>query len=114
MTKEQIEIFVFTKVSKQTITTDMLGTTKYDEAVKDISPFMWIDDVPMLAAYGKYDRVAHFGTVKYLINALEKYKVPHDYIEFSNSGHGLQNDNKLYAKYLDKMNEYLERYMENE
>ncbi|MBE1447345.1 alpha/beta hydrolase [Paenibacillus sp. OAS669] len=108
---------LFSIMSGNTITTDMIGTARYDEAVKDISPYMWIDEnsVPTLAAYyGKYDRVAPFGTVKYLINALEKNHVPHDYIEFPHSGHGLQNDNKLSAKYIEKMNEYLERYLGSE
>lgn len=107
---------LFSIMSGNTITTDMIGTASYDEAIKDISPYMWIDEnsVPTLAAYGKYDRVAPFGTVKYLINALQENNVPHDYIEFPHSGHGLQNDNKLFAKYIEKMNEYLERYMGSE
>jgi len=42
---------------------------------------------------------------------LTQKRIPHDYIEFPHSGHGLQNDNKLYAKYIDNMNAYLERYM---
>ncbi|MDN4085399.1 alpha/beta hydrolase [Paenibacillus polymyxa] len=107
---------LFSVMSGNTITTDMIGKASYDEAVKDISPFMWIDknSVPTLAAYGKYDKVAPFGTVKYLINALEENNVPHDYFEFPHSGHGLQNDNKLYLKYIEKLNEYLERYMGSE
>ncbi|AHM66129.1 hypothetical protein LK13_00175 [Paenibacillus polymyxa] len=107
---------LFSVMSGNTITTDMIGKASYDTAVKDISPFMWIDknSVPTLAAYGKYDKVAPFGTVKYLINALEENNVPHDYFEFPHSGHGLQNDNKLYLKYIEKLNEYLERYMGSE
>ena len=46
-----------------------------------------------------------------LVAALEKCKVPHDYIEFPHSGHGLQNDNKYYVRYLDKLDEYLARYL---
>ncbi|MGN7413183.1 prolyl oligopeptidase family serine peptidase [Paenibacillus sp. SAF-068] len=67
-----------------------------------------------MAAYGKHDKVAPFGAVQHLISALEEKKVPHDYLEFPHSGHGLQNDNKLYAKYIDKVNEYLKRYMPTE
>lgn len=107
---------LFSIMSGNTITTDMIGTASYEEAIKDISPYMWIDEnsVPTLVAYGKYDRVAPFGTVKYLINALKENNVPHDYIEFPHSGHGLQNDNKLHVKYIEKMNEYLERYLGSE
>lgn len=107
---------LFSIMSGNTITTDMIGTASYDEAVKNISPYMWIDEnsVPTLVGYGKYDKVAPFGTVKHLINALEENKVPYDYIEFPHSGHGLQNDTKLYLKYIEKINEYLEQYMGSE
>ena len=37
--------------------------------------------------------------------------VPHEYIVFPHSGHGLQNDNAQYALYMEKVEEYLERYM---
>lgn len=60
-----------------------------------------------------YDKVCPFYSSKRLINALEKNNVPYDYIEFPHSGHGLQNDNKLYIKYMEKINEYLEKYMGN-
>ena len=49
--------------------------------------------------------------VKRLAAALEKYGVPHEYIVFPHSGHGLQNDNKLYALYMEKVVEYLDKYM---
>ncbi len=64
-----------------------------------------------LCAYGRCDKVCPFRTVKYLINALEENGVPFDYIEFPHSGHGLQNDNKQYKLYMEKMNEYLEKYL---
>lgn len=107
---------LFSVMSGNTITTDMIGTANYEEAIKDISPYMWIDEnsVPTLVAYGKYDKIAPFGAVKHLINALEENNVPHDYIEFPHSGHGLQNDNKLYVKYIEKINEYLEMYLGSE
>lgn len=106
---------LFSLMSGKTITADIIGTEAYQEAIKDISPYMWVNknSVPTLAAYGKYDKICPFGTVKYLVNALEENNVPHDYIEFPHSGHGLQNDNKLNKQYLDKMNEYLEKYLGN-
>lgn len=74
---------------------------------------MWVDknSVPTLCAYGAYDKVCPFGSAKHLINALEQNQVPHDYIEFPHSGHGLQNDNRMFAVYMEKLNAYLERYM---
>ncbi|WP_411342538.1 alpha/beta hydrolase [Paenibacillus sp. WLX1005] len=104
---------LFSIMSGNHITPDMIGTERYKEAVKDISPYMWIhaNSVPTLAGYGRYDKVAPFGSVKYLVNALKANNVPYDYFEFPHSGHGLQNDNKIYAQYINKLNEYLEHYM---
>lgn len=106
----------FSVMTGETITADMIGTEEYQEAIKGISPYMWINDnsVPTLCAYGKYDKICPFGTVKYLIQALEDHQVPYDYIEFPHSGHGLQNDNKQYRLYNEKIDEYLERYLGSE
>lgn len=95
------------------ITPDMFGTPEYDEAVKDISALLWVDEntVPSLLAYGKYDKVQPYESPIRLDAALTKYNVPHDYIVMEHSGHGLQNDNKQYALYMEKMEEYLNTYM---
>ena len=42
---------------------------------------------------------------------LTEHGVPHAYIVFPHSGHGLQNDNGLYALYMEKVTEYLDKYM---
>ena len=95
------------------ITVDMLGTPAYDEAVKDISALLWVDDstVPSLMAYGKYDRVQGFGGSVRLDEALTAHNVPHDYIVLEHSGHGLQNDDKEAHLYSQKVEEYLDTYM---
>ncbi|MBM6871502.1 hypothetical protein [Pseudoflavonifractor phocaeensis] len=46
-----------------------------------------------------------------MVNALEANDVPHEYFELTHSGHALQNDNKLYAAYMDAVEDYLARYM---
>lgn len=104
---------LFSVMSGNEITVDMIKKNDYEEEIKDISAYMWINEnsVPTLCAYGVYDKVCPFGSAKHLINALQKNNVPYDYIEFPHSGHGLQNDNKFFEKYMEKMNEYLERYM---
>lgn len=68
--------------------------------------------VPTLCAYGVCDKVCPFGTVRHLRGALEEYNVPHDYIEFPHSGHGLQNDNDMGRLYNKKIEEYLETYLQ--
>ncbi len=105
---------LFGIMAGKTITADMIGTESYEEAIKDISAFMWVNEnsVPTVCAYGKYDKVCPFLSSKHLINALEKNNAPYDYIEFPHSGHGLQNDNKQYKVYMDKVNEYLVKYLD--
>ncbi len=95
------------------ITPDMFGTPAYDEAMKDISAMLWVDDntVPSLLAYGAYDKVQGFGASVKLDAALTAYNVPHDYIVFEHSGHGLQNDSKMAKLYSEKIEEYLNTYM---
>ena len=95
------------------ITTDMLGTDAYEEAIKPISGYMWVTEssVPTVCAYGVYDKVCPFDSVKHLVKALEDNKVTHTYIEFPNSGHALQNDDSLYLKYMQTVEEYLSAYM---
>lgn len=95
------------------ITVDMLGTDEYEEAVKDISAVSWIDEntVPSVIAYGMYDTVQpYLGSVR-LNEALEKNGVQHEYFVMKHSGHGLQNDNKVYAEYMEKVVEYLDVYI---
>ena len=95
------------------ITVDMLGTPAYDEAMKDISALLWVDDdtVPSLMAYGKCDKVQGFEASVRLDEALTAHNIPHDYIVLEHSGHGLQNDDKEAHLYSQKIEEYLDRYM---
>ncbi|UOQ83578.1 alpha/beta hydrolase [Gracilibacillus salinarum] len=104
---------LFSVMSGTEITVDMFGTEAYEEAIKPISAYRWVNEnsVPTVAAYGVYDKVAPFDTVKHLIHALEENNVPHEYIEFPHSGHALQNDNDLYVKYMETVEEYLDTYM---
>ena len=104
---------MFSVMSGNSITPEMIGTPAYGEAVKNISALAWIDgnSVPTVCAYGAHDKIQAFPASKRLAATLEKYGVPHEYIVFPHSGHGLQNDNKLYALYMEKVVEYLDKYM---
>lgn len=88
-------------------------TPAYDEEIKDISALLWVNEntVPTVLAYGKYDKVQPYEGSLRLRKALENNRVPHDYYLCAHSGHGLQNDNKVYAAYMRKILEYLARYM---
>lgn len=104
---------LFSQMSGNHITAAMIEADNYTEAIKCISADLWINEnsVPALLAYGKHDKICPFPTVQPLLNALNANGVPYDYYEFPHSGHGLQNDNKLYLAYLEKLEEYLETYL---
>ncbi len=104
---------LFSAMAGKEITNDMLFSGAYLEQVKDISAAMWVDDdaVPAVFAYGAWDRVQAFSASKKLDAALTEHGVPHEYIVFEHSGHGLQNDNAQYGQYMEKVIEYLDTYM---
>lgn len=104
---------LFSVMAGKEITADLFGTPAYDEAMKDISALFWVDDntVPSLMAYGKHDRVQAFEASIRLDEALTAHNIPHDYIVLEHSGHGLQNDNKEFHEYYQKIEEYLDKYM---
>lgn len=105
--------YLFGVMAGKKITPDMFGTSAYDEAIKDISPLLWIDanTVPSLFAYGKYDKVQPYKASVRLDKALTKNNIPHDYIVCEHSGHGLQNDSREFRLFNQKMEEYLDQYM---
>ena len=104
---------MFSVMSGKEIKPEMFGTPEYDEAIKDISALLWVDEntVPSLLAYGKHDKMQSYEASIRLDAALTKYNIPNDYIVMEHSGHGLQNDNKQYELYMDKVEEYLDTYM---
>lgn len=104
---------LFSVMAGKELSADMFGTPAYDEAMKDISALLWVDDntVPSLFCYGAHDKVQGFPASKRLDEALTAHNIPHDYIVCEHSGHGLQNDNKESHKYYQKVEEYLDKYM---
>ena len=89
------------------------GSPSYDEEMKDISALLWVNEktVPTLMAYGKHDKFQPYESSQRLLKALEDNNIPHDYYLCEHSGHGLQNDNKVYVEYMRKILEYLDAYM---
>ncbi len=104
---------LFSKMVGKTITPDMFGTPAYDEAIKDASALLWVNEnsVPTVMAYGKYDKVQPYLASKKLDRALTDAGVKHEYIVCEHSGHGLQNDNREFGKYMEKVVEYLDIYL---
>lgn len=104
---------LFGVMAGKEINPDIIGTSKYDEVIKDISALLWVNDntVPSLLAYGKHDKVQSFEASARLGETLTAHNVPHDYIVMEHSGHGLQNDNKEFHKYYQLFEQYLNTYM---
>lgn len=109
----QAAVKLFGQMTGKTITADMFGTTEYDELVKDTSALYWVNEntVPTVMAYGMHDTFQPYeGSIR-LDKALTENNVPHEYIVFEHSGHGLQNDNKQMIEYSKAILEYLDKYM---
>jgi len=104
---------LFGVMAGKELSADLFGTPAYDEAMKDISALLWVDDntVPSLLCYGAHDKVQGFPASKRLDEKLTAHHIPHDYIVCEHSGHGLQNDDKQYLDYMRKIVEYLDAYM---
>ena len=92
------------------ITTDMIKNGSYQELMKPVSAYAWIDEnsVPTVVAYGKYDRVQPYKGLK---KALEDNNIDFKYFELPHSGHGLQNDDKVVKQWMEAIDEYLAKYM---
>lgn len=105
---------MFSVMSGREIAPELFGTEKYEEVIRDISAVSWIDgnSAPSVLAYGAHDKMQPFPASRRLAAALEEHGVPYEYIVFEHSGHGLQNDNRKYAGYMEKVEEYLDKYME--
>lgn len=95
------------------LTPEMIKDGSYQELMKPISAYAWINEktVPSVIAYGTHDRVCPFKTVKHLVDALENNNVDYKYFEAKHSGHGLQNDDKVYKEFMETVEDYLDKYM---
>lgn len=105
--------YLFSVMLGKEISTDIIDTDAYDELIKPISSYMWVDEdtVPSVIAYGKYDKICPFASATRLVDALEENNIDYQYFEATHSGHALQNDNDVYRHYLDAVIEYLDKYM---
>ncbi|MCM1103861.1 MAG: alpha/beta hydrolase [Clostridium sp.] len=105
---------LFGVMAGKELSPEWFGTPAYDEAIKDISALLWVDDdtVPSLFCYGAHDKVQGFPASRRLDAALTAHNIPHDYIVCEHSGHGLQNDNAEFHRYYQKMEEYLDTYLQ--
>ncbi len=95
------------------LTPEMIKDGSYIEKLKPISAVMWVDEntVPSVVAYGKYDKIQPYKGSQRLLEAYKRYHVDYKYFECPHSGHGLQNDDKIYKEYMETIEQYLNQYM---
>ena len=104
---------LFSVMSGKTITAEDSADGSYLDKVKSIAAAEWVahNPVPTVVAYGAHDRVQPFAASKRLKRALEENHVDFQYFELPHSGHGLQNDDAISIKWMEAVEEYLDKYM---
>jgi len=106
-------VALFSLMAGKEIDPATLGTAAYDDAIRDISALLWVDEdtVPTVMAYGAYDTMQpYLGSVR-LDAALTEAGVTHEYYVAEHSGHGLQNDTATCAAYMEAVERYLDEYL---
>lgn len=104
---------LFSVMAGTEITPADIESGAYLEAVKPISADRWVKpgSPPAVLCYGAHDKMQPFAASKPLVAALEENGVEHQYFVAEHSGHGLQNDNAVYAAYMGAVEAALNRYL---
>ena len=104
---------LFSVMSGETITADMIEDGSYIEKIKPISAVMHVDknSVASVVAYGQYDKVQPFKGAQRLLQAFQQYTIDYRFFICPHSGHGLQNDNAIYKEYMESVEAYLQKYL---
>ena len=106
---------LFSRLSGEEITTESIVNDAYSAPMRNIAPDKWVDaDSPAtLLAHGAKDKLCPVDSARRLVAELKERGTPHDYYEFPHSGHALQNDRILLQAYMEKLEDYLWKYMPN-
>ena len=83
------------------------------EKIKVVSPALQINEhsVPMLFSHGCVDHIVPYNQAEHLLEALDSYHVPYDFVQFDRSGHNMGWQPKKQQQFLNTLKEYLNRYM---
>jgi acetyl esterase/lipase len=103
-------------ISGKTHTLDQLMNGELEDDIMALSPCSYIDDnsVPTILSYGKHDVTIGNLHQDFLLDKLDEYGVPYDYILFENSGHLLNKDPDKLEELYDTVMEYAETYFVTE
>lgn len=101
-----------TKLSGKTVTLDMIKAGEDVALWKECSPVSYIteESVPVVLCYGALDAVVPAGSKYVLMEVLEQKKVTYDSYICPNAGHSLSFDFDIQQQFLNKVDEYLEKY----
>ena len=104
---------LFSVMAGTAITPEEVADGTYLEKVRPISAADWVtaDSPATVVAYGTHDKMQPYLASLPLLSALEENGVDYQYFELPHSGHGLQNDTKIYMRWIDSVSEYLDKYM---
>lgn len=114
-TEDDGRAYFVSLMTGKSFTKDDVGTEAYQNAIDEISPAALVNEntVPTILAYGPRDTVVPVDIKYEVLNALDKFNVVHDYIEFPHSGHGLLDDIDRSEEFYKLTDEYIERYFLN-
>lgn len=111
-------IALFGAMSGHKITREEIRSGAYQEYMKLLSAINYVKDNPVPSLllygtedYGTEDRFQPFLAVWRLENALIAAGSDYQLFTAPHSGHGVQNDNAVMRKFMETVDEYLERYM---
>lgn len=98
----------------QDVTVEMIKNGEAEELWKNISPITYVDSsvVPVLIAFGDYDKLVIPKHSKTLISKLKENGCVFQFFELENSGHSLSCDAYKLSQFRDAAIEYCEKYFE--
>ncbi len=84
----------------------------YKPYIDAISPARLVNEksVPTLCGYGLKDHLVPASSRELLLKALEENGVPHDYLPFPHSNHGMYADLNVLQDFIESSLEYCKRY----
>lgn len=100
------------QMSGQTFTDEQIAKGEYVEHINSISPAKIVDknSVPTLCGYGLKDHLVPSSSRESLVKALTDCGVPHDYLLFPNSNHGMYADLDVMQAFIDLSLDYCAAY----
>lgn len=96
------------------VTTDDIANGSYLNKIKQVSPSLLVNanSPPLLFAHGKLDNIVIYRQAEHLLNALNKTGAKYEFIEFEKSGHNMGWQKDKMQIYMDRLDDYLNTYMQ--